>query len=87
MTHLFILAQAPGPGAGPRAGSGSCPCCSSWWSSTSSSWRRCASGSSELQQQVDQLQKGDKVVTNGGLHGEVAGIEGSLRACSRSPIR
>jgi preprotein translocase subunit YajC len=31
-----------------------------------------------LQQQVDALQKGDKVVTNGGLHGEVAGIEGAV---------
>jgi preprotein translocase subunit YajC len=32
----------------------------------------------ELQQQVDKLQKGDKVVTNGGLHGEIAGIEGPV---------
>jgi preprotein translocase subunit YajC len=32
----------------------------------------------ELQQMVDKLQKGDRVVTNGGLHGEVAGIEGSI---------
>jgi preprotein translocase subunit YajC len=32
----------------------------------------------ELQQLVDKLQKGDKVVTNGGLHGEVAGIEGAV---------
>jgi len=32
----------------------------------------------ELQQQVDKLQKGDKVVTNGGLHGEIAGIEGAV---------
>ena len=29
----------------------------------------------ELQQMVDKLQKGDKVVTTGGLHGEIAGIE------------
>jgi hypothetical protein len=40
----------------------------------------------ELQQTVDKLQKGDKVVTNGGLHGEVAGIEGRW-CCSRSPTR
>jgi preprotein translocase subunit YajC len=32
----------------------------------------------ELAQQVDKLQKGDKVVTNGGLHGEVAGTEGAV---------
>ncbi|HEV8629070.1 MAG TPA: preprotein translocase subunit YajC, partial [Thermoanaerobaculia bacterium] len=32
----------------------------------------------ELQRQVSQLQKGDKVVTNGGLHGEVAGVEGDV---------
>jgi preprotein translocase subunit YajC len=32
----------------------------------------------ELQHQVDQLQKGDKVVTNGGLHGEIAGVEGAV---------
>ena len=32
----------------------------------------------ELAQQVDKLQKGDKVVTNGGLHGEIAGIEGAV---------
>ena len=32
----------------------------------------------ELQQVVDRLQKGDKVITNGGLHGEVAGVEGAV---------
>jgi len=32
----------------------------------------------ELQQLVDKLQRGDKVVTNGGIHGEVAGIEGGV---------
>jgi preprotein translocase subunit YajC len=32
----------------------------------------------ELQGMIDKLQKGDRVVTNGGLHGEVAGIEGSI---------
>jgi preprotein translocase subunit YajC len=32
----------------------------------------------ELQQMIDKLQKGDRVVTNGGLHGEVAGIEGAV---------
>ena len=32
----------------------------------------------ELQQLVDKLQKGDKVVTSGGLHGEIAGVEGAV---------
>jgi preprotein translocase subunit YajC len=32
----------------------------------------------ELTQLVDKLQKGDKVVTNGGLHGEIAGVEGAV---------
>ena len=32
----------------------------------------------ELAQLVDKLQKGDKVVTNGGLHGEIAGVEGAV---------
>ena len=32
----------------------------------------------ELAQLVDKLQKGDKVITNGGLHGEVAGVEGAV---------
>ena len=32
----------------------------------------------ELAQLVDKLQKGDKVVTNGGLHGEVAGLDGAV---------
>lgn len=32
----------------------------------------------QLQAQVDALGKGDKVITNGGLHGEVAGIEGGI---------
>jgi preprotein translocase subunit YajC len=32
----------------------------------------------ELQQLVDRLQKGDKVITNGGLHGEIAGVEGAV---------
>jgi preprotein translocase subunit YajC len=32
----------------------------------------------ELQQTIEKLQKGDKVVTNGGLHGEVAGVEGAV---------
>ena len=29
----------------------------------------------QLQTAVDQLKRGDKVVTHGGLHGEVAGVE------------
>ena len=32
----------------------------------------------ELQSMIDKLQKGDKVVTSGGLHGEIAGIEGAV---------
>ena len=32
----------------------------------------------EHQKMLDELQRGDKVVTNGGLHGEVAGIEGGV---------
>ena len=32
----------------------------------------------ELQQMVEKLQKGDKVITNGGLHGEIAGMEGAV---------
>lgn len=30
-----------------------------------------------LQKMVDELKKGDRVVTNGGLHGEVSKVEGS----------
>ena len=32
----------------------------------------------ELQQMIEKLQKGDRVVTSGGLHGEVTGIEGAV---------
>ena len=32
----------------------------------------------ELQRMIEALQRGDRVVTNGGLHGEVAGIEGTI---------
>ena len=32
----------------------------------------------QLQTMIDALEKGDRVITNGGLHGEVAGIEGSV---------
>lgn len=32
----------------------------------------------ELQAMVEALRKGDRVITNGGLHGEVAGIEGGV---------
>jgi preprotein translocase subunit YajC len=32
----------------------------------------------ELQQMIDKLQKGDKVITSGGLHGEIAGVEGAI---------
>jgi len=31
-----------------------------------------------LQQTVEQLKKGDRVVTNGGIYGEVAAVEGSV---------
>ena len=30
------------------------------------------------QHMLDELKKGDRVVTNGGLHGEVAGMEGAV---------
>jgi preprotein translocase subunit YajC len=78
MTHLFILAQAPGPGGGPASWLGLVPMLLIlvvfYFLLVAPMRKR----QRELQQQVDQLQKGDKVVTNGGLHGEVAGIEGSL---------
>jgi preprotein translocase subunit YajC len=32
----------------------------------------------ELQQLIDKLQKGDKVITSGGLHGEIAGVDGAI---------
>lgn len=31
-----------------------------------------------LQKLVDELKRGDKVVTNGGIYGEVAAVEGSV---------
>lgn len=30
------------------------------------------------QKMLDELKRGDRVITNGGLHGEVAGIEGAV---------
>lgn len=30
------------------------------------------------QKMLDELKRGDRVVTNGGLHGEVAGLEGAV---------
>jgi preprotein translocase subunit YajC len=32
----------------------------------------------ELQAMIDALEKGDRVVTSGGLHGEIAGVEGAI---------
>lgn len=32
----------------------------------------------ELQAMIDKLQKGDRVVTSGGLHGEIAAVEGTV---------
>lgn len=32
----------------------------------------------EHEKMLEALKKGDRVVTNGGLHGEVAGIEGAI---------
>lgn len=31
----------------------------------------------ELQKTIDALSKGDRVITNGGLYGEVAGVDGA----------
>ena len=32
----------------------------------------------ELQKTIDALQKGDRIVTNGGLHGEVVAVESAV---------
>ena len=78
MTHLFILAQAPGPGAGPASWLGLVPMLLIlvvfYFLLVAPMRKR----QKELAQVVDKLQKGDKVVTNGGLHGEVAGVEGAV---------
>jgi len=76
MTDLFILAQAPGPG--PAAWIQFVPMLLIlvvfYFLLVAPMRKR----QKELQQTVEKLQKGDKVVTNGGLHGEVAGVEGAV---------
>lgn len=77
MTDLFVLAQASGPG-GPAAWLQFVPMLLIlvvfYFLLVAPMRKR----QKELQQTIDKLQKGDKVVTNGGLHGEVAGIEGAV---------
>lgn len=77
MTYLYILAQASGPG-GAAGWAGLLPMLLIlvvfYFLLVAPMRKR----QKELQQQVDKLQKGDKVVTNGGMHGEVAGIEGGV---------
>ena len=76
MTDLFILAQAPG--AGPAGWLNLLPMLLIlvvfYFLLVAPMRKR----QKELAQQVDKLQKGDRVVTNGGLHGEIAGIEGGV---------
>ena len=76
--YLFILAQAPGAPAGPASWLSFVPMLLIlvvfYFLLVAPMRKR----QKELQQMVDKLQKGDKVVTNGGIHGEVAGIEGGV---------
>ena len=53
----------------------SCRSSSSSASSTSCSWRRCASARRRCRSWSTGLKRGDKVVTNGGLLGEIAAVE------------
>jgi len=77
MTHLFIVAQTSAPG-GPAAWLQFVPMLLIlvvfYFLLVAPMRKR----QKELQQLVDKLQKGDKVVTNGGLHGEIAGVEGAV---------
>jgi preprotein translocase subunit YajC len=77
MTALFTLAQAPGP-SGPAAWLQFVPMLLIlvvfYFLLVAPMRKR----QKELAQMVDKLQKGDKVVTNGGLHGEVAGVDGAV---------
>lgn len=44
----------------------------------------------ELAKQIDELKKGDKVITTGGIYGEVAGVDGGtliLKVSSDTKIR
>jgi preprotein translocase subunit YajC len=76
MSHLFILAQTPG--SGPAAWIQFVPMLLIlvvfYFLLVAPMRKR----QKELQQMVEKLQKGDKVVTNGGIHGEVAGLEGAV---------
>jgi preprotein translocase subunit YajC len=78
MTHLFIVAQTSAPGGGPAAWLQFVPMLLIlvvfYFLLVAPMRKR----QKELQQLVEKLQKGDKVVTNGGLHGEVAGVEGAV---------
>ena len=77
MTALYILAQAPAPG-GAAGWAGLVPMLLIlvvfYFLLVAPMRKR----QKELQQQVDKLQKGDRVVTNGGIHGEIAGIESGI---------
>ena len=78
MTDLFILAQAPAPGGATSGWLSLMPMLLIlvvfYFLLVAPMRKR----QKELQQQVDKMQKGDRVVTNGGLHGEIAGIEGGF---------
>jgi preprotein translocase subunit YajC len=77
-TYLFLLAQAPGAPSGPASWLSFVPMLLIlvvfYFLLVAPMRKR----QKELQQLVDKLQKGDRVVTNGGIHGEVAGIEGGV---------
>ena len=77
-TYLFLLAQAPGAPSGPASWLSFVPMLLIlvvfYFLLVAPMRKR----QKELAGLVDKLQKGDKVVTNGGLHGEIAGMEGAV---------